>query len=90
MNIEEVTEPAKKKPKFDVFSKPQIFWKIIKQKHSIQIFCCKECNEFNYKNDANKKFKAEDGRLYVTVSLCPTCVKSNYFVTDLCMNKTSI
>jgi len=81
--------PELKKAKFDVNSlleKPNLFWKATRPRYSVQFFCCKECNDFNYKHTKNN-FSVDEDRLKVTVSLCPFCIMINYDITNVLYRK---
>ena len=69
-----------------ILEKSNLFWKITRPHYSLQFICCKLCNDYNFKN---KKFVVSNDRLFVTLSFCPSCVKSNYTVSDLHSRKSS-
>lgn len=83
----EVISPAKKtKFEMDILSMPQLFWKSTKPKYTWQLFSCKACNDINYNNP--EKFQVISDRLFISHSLCTSCVKANYDITDIHIKNT--
>ena len=87
LKTDDASGPPAKKAKFmeTILTKPHLFWKVAKPNYAVQMICCKPCTDYNFKS--SEKFAVRNDRLFVTLSFCPECVKTNYDITDIHLKK---